>query len=1262
MNSARNPAAMSGRASSNLSGGSAGRSADPPRGRSRLVSATVLMAAGTAVSRMLGFGRFALLVALFGNATRQADMFNYANTVPNSMYILLAGGILNTVLVPQIVRAIKHDPDGGDAYTNRIMTLGILVLGLLTVVLTLAAPLVIWIYTPESWHVPELARSYDSTVRLAYYCMPQIFFYGIHVLAGQVLNARDRFGPMMWSPIANNIISIGVLAIFFVVFGSGDGTSAFTSEQELLLGLGSTLGIVCQAIVLLPYLKAVGYKFRPRFDFKGTGLGRTVRLAKWTLGFVLVNQAALVVIQKVAGGATSGGTGGGLTVYSYAYAAYQLPHSLIAVSLATAMLPSASRLVAAGDLAGVRDETLGTMRLLLTAMVPAAVAFFSLGVPLAEFVFGFGKGTSDAYLTGWTLMAFAFGLVPFSLHYLCLRTFYALEDNKTAFLIQIAIGAANASLAVLIVLLLNSPATTAVGLAIAHVIAYSIGLILAVGVLSRRLSGMPLRSLAAHAGKLLAAVAPAGALAYAITAGFKFWSSAKLVQALALVVAGLVAIVVFLLLARLFKISEVSQILAFVLRRRQPAPAPIEDEASIQTVIRPLREFYGETGAPEPRIVPGSNQTARRAASHPKIVPDRSAHGRPITMSAKPGSEMTTPVAPSADTPDQVGPEESPSAAAATPPAVDPGGDPAEDTAPGASVTSPGTVLAGRYRLEEMLAADDPTVTWRAFDQVLSRSVLVHLLPPLDPHATEVLDAARRGAAATDSRFLRVLDAVYSDDARIGSYIVCEYATGQPLSAILAQGPLTGLEAAWVTREVADALSAVHGFGLFHERINPETVVVTPTGNVKIIGLVIESALRPVRGDSAEGHGEAADVYDLGRLLYSCLVSRWPGGPAYGLGAAPVLGGRWATPRQVRAGVSPALDQVTDQILGRPPRHHAPQLDTANEVVNALTKVLGTADATADLERRLRQPIPRVRPDETGEIPLSEQPTGMMAAVDRPDSPISSTPDNNPTEEQVRQGGPALPPSMAGSIAPSSPESARSTMIRQPPPPDGGTALIPHVRPRNGNGTPSKPQRWIILLVALVALLVIAAIVATFVIRPSGLPNPISNPSQQTSETPLPPADPVLVPIEDARDFDPQGDPSDENPDEVPNAYDGEPDTRWRTMQYRNDAKLGGLKRGVGVVFDLGEEVPVREVKLILSGKGTDFELRVPEKEGVNKPPMGTDKDWRVVAEVNNAGEQIDVPLEQPVTTRFVLVYLTSLPEEEPQRFRGGIHEVEVYR
>ena len=350
--------------------------------RSRLISSGALMAAGTAVSRVLGFGRFVLLVILFGNGTRQADMFTLANTVPNSMYILLAGGVLNTVLVPQIVRAVKKDADGGEAYTNRIMTLGLMALFVITLVLTLAVPAIIALYSAGGWKDPVVAAQYQSMVALAYYCMPQVFFYGAFVLAGQVLNSRDRFGPMMWAPIANNVVSIAVLLLFLVTFGQTDTGAAFTPGQEALLGIGSTVGVAAQAAILVPYLRSSGYHFQPRFDFRHTGLGQTLRLAKWVLGYVLVTQLALVVVNKLATAATirSGG-GGGLAAYGYAYAIWILPHSLITVSLATAMLPSASRLAAAGDLTGVADEATRTMRLALSVLVPTSVAFVVLGLP-----------------------------------------------------------------------------------------------------------------------------------------------------------------------------------------------------------------------------------------------------------------------------------------------------------------------------------------------------------------------------------------------------------------------------------------------------------------------------------------------------------------------------------------------------------------------------------------------------------------------------------------------------------------------------------------------------------------------------------------------------------------------------------------------------------------------------------------------------------------------------------------------------------------
>ncbi len=221
----------------------------------RLVSASAVMASGTALSRVMGFFRLMLLVYLFGNGTRQAEMFTIGTTVPNSMYILLAGGVLNTVLVPQIVRAIRGDADRGEAYTNRIMTAGLIALGMITLLLTLAVPWIIGLYSAAGWKSPQLAAQYESMILLGYYCMPQVFFYGVHVLAGQVLNARDRFGPMMWAPIANNVVSIMVLLMYVIVFERTSTGAPFTTNQALLLGIGSTLGIAAQAAVLIPFLR-----------------------------------------------------------------------------------------------------------------------------------------------------------------------------------------------------------------------------------------------------------------------------------------------------------------------------------------------------------------------------------------------------------------------------------------------------------------------------------------------------------------------------------------------------------------------------------------------------------------------------------------------------------------------------------------------------------------------------------------------------------------------------------------------------------------------------------------------------------------------------------------------------------------------------------------------------------------------------------------------------------------------------------------------
>ncbi len=1219
-------------------GGEAGANA---RSTARLVSASALMAGGTLVSRVLGFGRLMLLTVLFGNGTRQAEMFTLANTIPNSMYILLAGGVLNTVLVPQIVRAIKGDSDHGEAYTNRIMTGGLIVLGATAILLTAAVPWIIALYSATGWKDPALASQYESMIMLGYYCMPQVFFYGVYVLAGQVLNARDRCGPMMWAPIANNVVSIGVLLIFLVTFGEGDTYAPFSTGEEMLLGIGSTVGIAVQALVLLPFLRSVGYRFRPRFDFRHTGLGKTVRLAKWTLGFVLVTQIALVVVNRLASSATVDGRGAGLTAYSNAYAVWILPHSLITVSLATALLPSASRLAHAGDLRGVADESVRAIRLALTALLPCAVALVALGVPAARLAFGFGEGANDADFVGWALMALGVGLVPFTVQYLFLRTFYALEANRTTFFLQIVISGVNVVAAVLVVFALHQPSLVATGLAASYSLAYLVGVVVSYYALRRRLPDLRIGSVIRLGVRLLVAAAPAGAVAFWITFAFGLWSSGQLVRALALAVAGIVAVGVFLLLSRWLHIREVGDIVT-TLRRRG---AGRDSRSGLRTDPDPPGDSSAADALVGSTIDPGP-PPAIDAEDVPVRVDIDDVNGAPIDpLPTDPRPTHSQPT--DAEAPNETAetivtkagalsaPEQGRTSRDVTAPAVETADGAAGIDGPAARAAGlpAGTVLGTRYRLEELLAEAQPTVTWRAFDQVLSRSVLVHLLPPGAEDAPDLLELARRASLATDARFLRVLDVVHADECEIGNYIVCEFANGQTLEAILAQGPLSGLEAAWVVRELADALAGVHGSGLGHERINPDTVVITPTGNVRVVGLVIEKSLRPRANVPAEGDlpdartPELTDVRDLGRLLYACLVARWPGGPAFGLPEAPMSGHRWLTPRQVRAGVAPALDQICDQILSDQPRHRGEVIATAVGVVNALTKVLGPADASTDLERRLRQPVPKVR-------------SSVSAEGDRAGARMRP-----PQHERADVAPPPAPRS--------TPEAVSTTLIRQPIPPTGGAA--PPRKPRRPNRT-----GLLVVIILLFMALVAAGLVAVLG-TPRGADSSGERPSTAPSSA-VAPATPVKLPIAAARDFDPQGDPPEENPEQVKLAIDGDTSTRWRTNRYLGNPKLGNLKRGVGLVVDLGKVSPVGAVALTLSGGGTDVEVRVPKDDpaSVTSPPMSSDSRWRVIGRADKATKTTAIDIAEPVQTRYLLVYLTSLPRDGGG-YRGSIYEIEVF-
>jgi putative peptidoglycan lipid II flippase len=536
-----------------------------------VVRSTTSMAAGTVVSRLTGFLRDMVIAGAIGTAIF-ADTYNVANTVPNILYILLVGGALNAVLIPQLTRAMSSNKDGGQAYTNRMLTSTMLVLLVVTVVAVVAAPLIIrlyaWAYTGS-----DMVAEFDVATTFARYLLPQILFYGLFVLVGQILNARGSFGPMMWAPIVNNVVVIATGVLFIVVTSGHKPAAETVSSGELrLLGIGTTLGVVAQAAVLLPLLHRLGFRFRPRFDFRGAGLGPAYKAAMWTIIFVLINQIGYLIVVQVAtaagAAATNEGiaTGVGFTPYTKAYLILLLPHAVITVSVVTALLPRMSRAAAAGVATAVRLDISEGLRLVGVAIIPAAIAFFVLGPDLAVVMYDAFVGLDNAAYIGWVLMAFALCLIPFSVHHLLLRGFYAFEDTRTPVRINVWINVINI-IAVLLAWWLLPTQWVVVGMAAGYTLSYAVGALITSRTLSRRLGGLEGRRIA-HTYGLLGLAACAAALPAAVlTWGMRATVGPGLGSSItSLVVGGGLMIALYLIFCFRLRISEFAMLVGLLRR------------------------------------------------------------------------------------------------------------------------------------------------------------------------------------------------------------------------------------------------------------------------------------------------------------------------------------------------------------------------------------------------------------------------------------------------------------------------------------------------------------------------------------------------------------------------------------------------------------------------------------------------------------------------------------------------------------------------
>ncbi|MFD2077996.1 putative peptidoglycan lipid II flippase [Actinopolymorpha cephalotaxi] len=585
----------------------------------------------------------------------------------------------------------------------------------------------------------------------------------------------------------------------------------------------------------------------------------------------------------------------------------------------------------------------------------------------------------------------------------------------------------------------------------------------------------------------------------------------------------------------------------------------------------------------------------------------------------------------------------------------------------------PGVTLAGRYRVAELLAETpgDGGVaqTWRAIDEVLSRSVVVHVLAADDPRVDHLLEASRRAATAADVRFIRVLDALRDDGV---AYVVREWVAGRSLGALLADGPLPPQQAGLLVREVSEAIARAHDQGLAHERLDPDTVVVTDTGSIKIVGLATQAALSGARTDEETGTDpQREDAVGLGRLLYAGLTARWPAGPRSGLNAAPrAADGTLLSPRQCRAGVPRALDEITERILDEHPRHGDP-LTTPQQIAAALTEVVGMTPIEGVLP-----PAPAAgdghdsghhagghsslnyadAPTQVGAPPVRASRGDLNGRAPTHTQHVGNSGDGGGLGDQTQRVA-------AADLGHTShtPMRPRGNYAPTPPP-----SQAPHHYPDYPEHEDGQRPRWWRIAAALVALLVLAgAGLLGYQLMSAAFdnPGPTTTPSAGGSPTPTKTKTAAAgspVRITGAGDFDPPpGGNGEEHPEDVGKAHDGDQSTLWTTMSYRNNPQLGGLKPGVGMWFDLGKPVDVGRVELSLRSGGTDVQLRAAP-EGASSAPTSID-DWQEIAKQDGAGGEVTLRPDKPVRTRFLLVWLTKLPPDGSE-YRGGIAEIVVRR
>jgi putative peptidoglycan lipid II flippase len=797
------------------------------------------MALATLVSRITGFIRIVLLAALLGAALTSS--FTVANQLPNLIAALVLEATFTAIFVPVLARAERDDPDGGEAFVRRLVTLATTVLLVATILSVAAGPLLVRLMLGDD---PKVNQA--LTTAFAYLLLPQVIFYGLASVFMAILNNRNVFGPPAWAPVLNNVVAIATLGLYLLVPGELSLDPVRMGNAKLLvLGIGTTLGVVAQAAVLLIAIRRERISLRPLWGIDDR-LKRFGTMAAAMVLYVLISQVGLVVGNQIASTAAASGP----AIYNYTWLVLQLPFGLIGVTILTVVMPRLSRNAAANDNPAVLADLSLATRLTMVTLIPV-VAFMTVAGPaIGSALFAYGKfGEVDANYLGIAITLSSFTLIPYALVLLQLRVFYARDDPWTPILMILAITAVKIVASLLAPHLPDDPELVAGYLGTANGVGFLAGAVLGHLLLRRSLRPPGGRLLDPTVRRTILVSTAAATVAAAVTAG-----ADRLLGLQTLTERGggagsmvrLVILSAFMLplLAGLLVAGRVPDAVAgwAAVRRRILRRGAAVDAAPLDSR---LPEMQGLVTYPESGISAHRADPARKG-------PELSDQGTPAGPPGDATAKIPRP------RPDEFQPDVA-GQAAAEPVAGRRSAD-ALPLGPGA------TVANGRYRLLVFHGGPAGLQFWQALDTALDRQVALTFIDPARTMPAEqieqTLSRTQQLSRVQRPGVARVLDVTSIDNG--SGLVVSEWIRGGSLKEVAGTSP-SAVGGARAIQSLAAAADEAHRAGVPLSVDHPSRIRVSIDGDVAL-------AFPATLPDATP----AADVQGVGAALYALLVDRWP--------------------------------------------------------------------------------------------------------------------------------------------------------------------------------------------------------------------------------------------------------------------------------------------------------------------------------------------------------------------------------------------------